>query len=48
MLKLHFLHTISHNSNIYQSVLIILRELLNIIKHIQKHRWVIKYTNDVQ
>jgi hypothetical protein len=31
-LKLYFLPTISHNSDMFQSVLIILRELLNIIK----------------
>jgi len=30
MLKLYFLHTICHNSNMFPFILIILRELLNI------------------
>jgi len=30
MLKLHFLHPICHNSDMFRSTLIIFRELLNI------------------
>ena len=32
MLKQHFLHAVCHNSDMFRSILIILRELLNIIK----------------
>jgi len=30
MLKLYFLHTICHNSDMFRSIMIIFRELLNI------------------
>jgi len=34
MLKSHFVHTTCHNCDTFRSILIILRELLNTIKHI--------------
>ena len=43
MLKLYFLHTTYYISNMFQFILIILRELLNINKAYMKHRWIIKY-----
>ena len=36
MLKLYFLHAICHNSDMFQFILIILRELLNINKAYMK------------
>ena len=36
MLKLYILHTICHNSNIFQSILIFFRELLNIYQASRK------------
>jgi hypothetical protein len=39
MLKLHFLHEICHNCNMFRSILIIYRQLLRITKgYIHKHR----------
>jgi hypothetical protein len=43
MPKLHFLPTIHHSSDMFQSFLIILRKLLNINKAHIKHRWLVKY-----
>ena len=43
MLKLHFSRKICYNSDMFRSVLITFRELLNIIKAYVKHREVVKY-----
>ena len=38
-----FLNTICYNSDMFRSILIVQRELLNINKAYKKHGWMIKY-----
>ena len=41
MLKLCFLHSICHNSDMFRSIFIIRRESPNISKAYIKHRWIL-------
>jgi len=42
MLKLYFLHSICHKSDMFRSILIIFREFVNFNEACIKRRWIIK------